>query len=67
LARAVDEIETLVDGSIIGHAIGAPIAEDFSGVFDLRAIDFQKLSAAFRNGQKRCSSSGLRSNSSSAT
>jgi type I restriction enzyme R subunit len=47
------EIETLLDESMIGHAIRAPITDDFSGLFDLRAIDFEKLSAAFRKGQQR--------------
>jgi type I restriction enzyme R subunit len=46
-------IETLLDESIIGHAIRAPITDDFTELFDLRAIDFEKLSAAFRKGQKR--------------
>jgi type I restriction enzyme R subunit len=49
----VGDIETLLDESIIGHAIRAPITDDFTGLFDLRAIDFDKLSAAFRKGQKR--------------
>jgi type I restriction enzyme, R subunit len=31
----------------------APITDDFTGLFDLRAIDFERLSAAFRKGQKR--------------
>ena len=47
------DIETLLDESIIGHAIRAPITDDFTELFDLRAIDFNKLSAAFRKGQKR--------------
>ena len=53
VSGVLDDIETLLDESIIGHAIRAPITDDFSGLFDLRAIDFEKLSAAFRKGQKR--------------
>jgi type I restriction enzyme R subunit len=49
----LDEIETLLDESIIGHAIHVPITDDFTSLFDLRAIDFEKLSAAFHNGRKR--------------
>jgi type I restriction enzyme R subunit len=47
------DIEALLDESIIGHAIRAPITDDFTGMFDLRAINFDKLSATFREGQKR--------------
>jgi type I restriction enzyme R subunit len=54
------DIETLLDESIVGHAIRAPITDDFSGLFDLRAIDFEKLSAAFRKGQKRTQAELLR-------
>jgi type I restriction enzyme R subunit len=53
VSAIMGDIETLLDESIIGHAIRAPITDDFSGLFDLRAIDFDKLSAAFRKGQKR--------------
>jgi type I restriction enzyme R subunit len=49
------EIETLLDESIIGHAIRAPVrdADDMTGLFDLSAIDFDKLSAAFQKGRKK--------------
>ena len=47
------DIETLLDELIVGHAIRAPITDDLTSFFDLRAIDFEKLSAAFRKGQKR--------------
>src|ERR1700730_9106897 len=50
---SMGDIETLLDESIIGHAIRAPITDDFTELFDPRAIDFNKLSAAFRKGQKR--------------
>jgi type I restriction enzyme R subunit len=53
VSAIMGDIETLLDESIIGHAIRAPITDDFTGLFDLRAIDFAKLSAAFRKGQKR--------------
>jgi type I restriction enzyme R subunit len=53
VSAIMGDIETLLDESIIGHAIRAPIADDFTGLFDLRAIDFEKLSAAFRKGQKQ--------------
>jgi hypothetical protein len=42
----MDEIEALLDESIIGHAIRAQITDDLSSLFDLRAIDFEKISAA---------------------
>jgi type I restriction enzyme R subunit len=47
----IGDIEALLDESIIGHTIRAPIIDDFTGLFDLRAINFEKLSAAFRKGQ----------------
>jgi type I restriction enzyme R subunit len=53
ISGIMGDIETLLDESIIGHAIRAPITDDFTKLFDLRAIDFDKLSAAFRKGQKR--------------
>src|SRR5690349_845326 len=53
VSAVLEQIETLLDESIIGHAIRTPITEDFAGLFDLRTIDFDKLSAAFRKGQKR--------------
>ena len=53
VSAIMGDIETLLDELIIGHAIRAPITDDFTGLFDLRAIDFAKLSAAFRKGQKR--------------
>jgi hypothetical protein len=53
ISGIMGDIETLLDESIIGHAIRAPITDDFTELFDLRAIDFNKLSAAFRKGQKR--------------
>jgi type I restriction enzyme R subunit len=53
ISGIMGDIETLLDESIIDHAIRAPITDDFTELFDLRAIDFNKLSAAFRKGQKR--------------
>ena len=53
VSAIMGDIETLLDESIIGHAIRAPITDDLTSLFDLRAIDFEKLSAAFRKGQKR--------------
>lgn len=55
VAGIMDQIEALLDESIIGHTIRAPIrdADDFVGLFDLRSIDFDKLSAAFRKGQQK--------------
>lgn len=54
ISSVLDAIDDLLDESIVGHAIRAPILEpdDYTGLFDLRAIDFEKLSAAFRKGQK---------------
>jgi type I restriction enzyme, R subunit len=62
VSAVMSEIETLLDESIIGHAIRAPVreADDFTGLFDLRAIDFDKLSAAFRQGQKKTQAQLLR-------
>jgi type I restriction enzyme, R subunit len=62
VSAVMSEIETLLDESIIGHAIRAPVREsnDFTGLFDLRAIDFDKLSAAFRQGQKKTQAQLLR-------
>src|SRR6185312_9516619 len=62
VSAVMGDIEALLDESIIGHAIRAPIrdAGDFTGLFDLRAIDFDKLSAAFREGQKRTQVQALR-------
>jgi type I restriction enzyme R subunit len=60
VSAIMGDIETLLDESIVGHAIRAPITDDFSGLFDLRAIDFEKLSAAFRKGQKRTQAELLR-------
>jgi type I restriction enzyme R subunit len=56
----LDEVGTLLDESIVGHAIRAPMSDDVTGLFDLRAIDFEKLSATFRNGQKRTQAQLLR-------
>jgi type I restriction enzyme R subunit len=53
ISGILNDIETLLDESIIGHTIRAPITDDLDGLFDLRAVDFEKLSAAFRKGQKR--------------
>jgi type I restriction enzyme R subunit len=55
VSEVLSEIEELLDEAIIGHAIRAPIrdADDYTGLFDLRSIDFDKLSAAFRKGQRR--------------
>lgn len=55
ISVVLDDIDTLLDESIVGHAIRAPIrdADDFTGLFDLRTIDFDKLSAAFRKGQQK--------------
>src|ERR1700730_13965362 len=53
VSAIMGDIETLLDESIIGHAIRAPITDDMTSLFDLRAIDSEKLSAAFRKGQKR--------------
>jgi type I restriction enzyme R subunit len=53
ISAVMADIGTLLDESIIGHAIRAPITDDLSGLFDLRTIDFEKLSAAFRKGRKK--------------
>jgi type I restriction enzyme R subunit len=53
-------IESLLDESIVGHSIRAPITDDLTDLFDLRTIDFEKLSAAFRKGQKRTRAQLLR-------
>jgi type I restriction enzyme R subunit len=60
VSAIMGDIETLLDESIIGHAIRAPITDDMTSLFDLRAIDFEKLSAAFRKGQKRTQAQLLR-------
>jgi len=55
VSRVLDAIDDLLDESILGHAIRAPVRgpDDYAGLFDLRSIDFDRLSAAFRNGQKK--------------
>lgn len=55
VSAVLDDIEELLDEAIIGHAIRAPVrdADDYTGLFDLRTIDFEKLSAAFRKGQRK--------------
>jgi type I restriction enzyme R subunit len=62
VSGVLDKIEELLDESIIGHAIRAPIRDDgdFAGLFDLRAIDFDKLSAAFQKGRKKVQAQALR-------
>jgi len=60
VSDVMGKIETLLDEAIIGHAIRAPIHDDFTGLFDLRTIDFDKLSAAFRKGQQRTKVQALR-------
>lgn len=55
VSAVLGEIDALLDESVIGHAIRAPIRDedDFTGLFDLRTIDFEKLSTAFRKGQQK--------------
>jgi type I restriction enzyme, R subunit len=55
VSSVLGEIDALLDESIIGHAIRAPLRDedDLTGLFDLRTIDFEKLSAAFRKGQQK--------------
>jgi type I restriction enzyme R subunit len=60
LSAIMGGIEALLDESIIGHTIRAPITDDLTGLFDLRTIDFDKLTAAFRKGQKRTQAQLLR-------
>ncbi len=62
VSAVMGEIDALLDESIIGHAIKAPIRapDDLTGLFDLRAIDFDKLSAAFRRGQQKTRAQLLR-------
>ncbi|HEV2161487.1 MAG TPA: type I restriction enzyme endonuclease domain-containing protein [Stellaceae bacterium] len=60
VSAVMEKIESLLDEAIVGHAIRAPIREDFTGLFDLRKIDFDKLAAAFRKGQKRTQAQALR-------
>ena len=60
VSAIMGDIETLLDELIIGHAIRTPITDDMTSLFDLRAIDFEKLSAAFRRGQKRTQAQLLR-------
>jgi len=60
VAGIMNRIETLLDEAIIGHAIRAPIRDDFIGLFDLRTIDFDKLAAAFQKGQRRTQVQALR-------
>ena len=60
ITAIMGDIETLLDESIVGHAIRAPITDDLTSLFDLRAIDFEKLSAAFRKGQQRTQAQLLR-------
>lgn len=62
VSGVLDAIDDILDESIIGHAIRAPIreADDYTGLFDLRTIDFDKLSAAFRKGQKKTQAQLLR-------
>jgi type I restriction enzyme R subunit len=62
VSSVLDAIDDLLDESIIGHAIRAPIreADDFKDLFDLRSIDFDKLAAAFRKGRKKTQIQELR-------
>jgi type I restriction enzyme R subunit len=55
VSAVLDAIDDLLDESIIGHAIRAPVRDpdNFEGLFDLRNIDFDKLSAAFHKGQRK--------------
>lgn len=62
VSGVMGKIEELLDESIVGHAIRAPVrdANDFTGLFDLRSIDFDKLSAAFQKGRKKIQAEALR-------
>lgn len=62
VSAVMDAIDDLLDESIVGHAIRAPVRDpdDYVGLFDLRTIDFDKLAAAFRNGRKKTQAQALR-------
>lgn len=62
VSMVLDSIDNLLDESIVGHAIRVPIRDpdDYTGLFDLRSIDFDKLSAAFRKGRQKTTVQQLR-------
>jgi type I restriction enzyme R subunit len=62
VSAVMDAIDDLLDESIVGHAIRAPVRDpdDYDGLFDLRTIDFDKLAAAFRKGRKKTQVQALR-------
>jgi type I restriction enzyme R subunit len=64
VSSVLGAIDDLLDESILGHAIRVPIRDpdDYTGLFDLRSIDFDKLSAAFRKGQQKTKVQLLRAN-----
>ncbi|MBU6206392.1 MAG: DUF3387 domain-containing protein [Alphaproteobacteria bacterium] len=62
VSSLVSQIEALLDDAILGVEITAPIhsGDDMSGLFDLTAIDFEKLREQFAKGQKRTQAQQLR-------
>ena len=58
----IAEIERLIDEAVSGAAIRAPVptGEDLERLFDLSAIDFEKLAAMFAQGQKKTAAEILR-------
>jgi type I restriction enzyme R subunit len=62
LLAAIAEIERLIDETISGAAIRAPVpsGEDLKQLFDLSTIDFERLAQLFARGQKRTATELLR-------
>ncbi len=55
LLEAIAEIERLIDAAVSGMAVRAPLltGEEMRQLFDLSTIDFDKLAAMFKQGQKK--------------
>jgi type I restriction enzyme R subunit len=55
LLEAIAEIERLIDAAVSGRAVRAPLltGEEMRQLFDLSTIDFDKLAAMFKQGQKK--------------
>jgi type I restriction enzyme, R subunit len=62
ILAAITEIERLIDEAISGAAIRAPVpsGEDMKQLFDLSAVDFERLAQLFAHGQKKTAAEILR-------
>ena len=55
-----NQIEALLDRSIAGVRITAPIRDDLDGLFNLSRIDFEKLAKLLKGGRTRSKVQALR-------